>query len=162
MVRQADDIDDAGSPDEAVPGQGPGGPIQVITATSKVDVDRVEQLMVEGLPLPALAPWRSGVLFPPSPEAIPGWVMWLALRGGMPMGCCATFDDGSSVGLYGMAVDPGMRRRGAGRALIDAMRVRYPGMPSCLTATEEGFWLYASAGYHTVGLSAWWRRGGRP
>jgi GNAT superfamily N-acetyltransferase len=124
-------------------------------------VDQVERLMVEGLPLPALAPWRSGVLFPPDPSAIPGWIMWLAERGGTPMGCCATFDDGSSVGLYGMAVDLGMRRQGVGRALIDAMVARYPALPSCLTATEEGFWLYASAGYHTVGLSAWWRRGGR-
>jgi len=52
-----------------------------------------------------------------------------------------------------------MRRQGAGRAFIDAMVARYPGMPSCLTATEEGFWLYASAGYRTVGLAAWWRRG---
>jgi GNAT superfamily N-acetyltransferase len=100
------------------------------------------------------------VLFPPDPAGIPGWVMWLARRDGAPMGCCATFDDGSSVGLYGMAVDPGMRRQGAGRALIDAMVARYPGMPSCLTATEEGFWLYASAGYRTAGLAAWWR--GRP
>jgi hypothetical protein len=28
--------------------------------------------------------------------------MWLARRGGTPMGFCATFDDGSSVGPYGM------------------------------------------------------------
>jgi hypothetical protein len=38
------------------------------------------------------------------------------------------------------------------------MVARYPRLPSCLTATEEGSWLYASAGYRTVGLA--WPPGG--
>jgi GNAT superfamily N-acetyltransferase len=143
-----------------VAGRTTPGPIQVTAATSQADVDQVERLMVDGSPMPALAPWRSGVLFPPNPQAIHGWVMWLAQRDGTPMGCSATFDDGSSVGVYGMAVDPGMRRQGVGRALIDAILVRYPSVPSCLTATEDGFWLYALAGYHTVGLAGWWWRRG--
>lgn len=140
-------------------GRSTPGPIQVTVATSQADVDQVERLMVEGSPLPLMQPWRPGVLFPPNPQAIPGWVMWLAQRDGTPIGCAASFDDGSSVGVYGMAVDPGMRRQGAGRALIDAILVRYPSVPSCLTATEDGFWLYALAGYQTVGQACCWRRG---
>lgn len=155
MVRQAEVTRHAD-----VAGRTAPGPIQVTVATSRADVDQVERLMVDGSPMPTLAPWRSGVLFPPNPQAIPGWVMWLAQRDGTPIGCSATFDDGSSVGVYGMAVDPGMRRQGAGRALIDAILVRYPSVPSCLTATEDGFWLYALAGYHTVGLAGWWWRRG--
>lgn len=132
--------------------------VRVIAATSAADVDSVERLMVDALPLAALQPWRSGVLFPPDPANIPGWVMWLGLRGEVPTGCCATFDDGHFVGLYGMAVDAASRRQGVGRALLDAILARYSGRASCLTSTNDGFWLYASAGYCTVGQAAWWGR----
>lgn len=132
--------------------------IRVIAATSAADVDNVERLMVDGLPLAALQPWRSGVLFPPDPANIPGWVMWLGLRGDVPTGCCATFDDGHFVGLYGMAVDAAYRRQGVGRALLDAILAHYSGRASCLTSTNDGFWLYAAAGYCTVGQAAWWGR----
>lgn len=139
-------------------GPEPPGAIKIIAAQDQGTVDEVERVMVEGLPLPAKQPWRPGVLFPPAALAIPGWVMWLARRGDEPVGCCATFDDSSSVGLYGMAVQPGARRQGIGRALVAAIVGRYPGMPSCLAATDDGFWLYAGTGYHTVGLAALWRR----
>jgi GNAT superfamily N-acetyltransferase len=140
------------------PGPAPSGAIQVVAAQDQATVDEVERIMVEGLPLPAMQPWRAGVLFPPAALAIPGWVMWLARRGGEPAGCCATFEDSASVGLYGMAVQPGARRQGIGRALVAAIVRRYPGAPGCLTATDDGFWLYAGTGYYTVGLAGWWRR----
>jgi len=142
----------------AFPGPPPPAAIEVITAAKQQTTDEVERLMVDALPLPYLQPWRSGVLFPPAVQEIPGWVMWLALRDGEPLGCCATQDDGSSVGLYGMAVYPHARRQGTGRALIAAIVQRYPLVPGCLTSTDDGFWLYAGTGYHTVGVATWWRQ----
>src|SRR5215471_13572360 len=125
------------------PGPEPPGALQVVVAEAQATVDEVERVMVEDLPLPAKQPWRAGVLFPPDALAIPGWVMWLARRGDETVGCCATQDDSESVGLYGMAVPPSARRQGVGRALVAAIVKRYPGMPSCLTSTDDGFWLYA-------------------
>lgn len=132
--------------------------VRVTAAKSTADVDTVERLMVDGLPLSSLQPWRPGVLFPPDPANIPGWIMWLALADGAPAGCCGTFDDGHSAGLYGMAVDPALRRHGIGRAMLDVILDYYSGRTSCLTATPDGFWLYAAAGYRTVGQGSWWRR----
>lgn len=157
-------VRDAGPPPGDQSGsRGPEHPqplAAVITAAaSQQEADQVERVMVEGLPLPALQPWRPGVLFPPNPAAIPGWLMWLARVNGETAGSCASFHDGSSVGLYGMAVYPRFRRQGIGRLLVEAIAARYPGTVSCLTATDEGFWLYASAGYRTVGVATWWRRG---
>src|SRR6266487_491273 len=140
----------------ATGGDQAAGSIRVAIATSPADVNTVERLMVDCLPLTSLQPWRPGVLFPPDPARIPGWVMWLGLRDCGPAGCCATFDDGHMVGLYGMAVVPAMRRRGVGSTLLEAVFDYYPGRTSCLTATTGGFWLYASAGYRTVGLATWW------
>lgn len=134
------------------------GTLLVAPAASDQEVDMAERLMVEGLPIPALFPWRRGVLFPPDPVSIPGWVMWLAQLDGAPAGTAATFDDGSSVGLYGMAVGAQFRRRGVGTALLRGILSRHGDRPMCLTATDDGFWLYANAGFHTTGQAVWWRR----
>ena len=134
------------------------GAFGVRPVASGEEVDMAERLMVECLQMTALLPWRRGVLFPPDPVSIPGWVMWLAHLNGVPAGTAATFDDGSSVGLYGMAVDPQSRRRGVGTALLQGILSRYHDRPMCLTATDDGFWLYANAGFCTAGQAAWWRR----
>jgi GNAT superfamily N-acetyltransferase len=131
--------------------------IRVAPASTNEEVDAVERLMVQGLPIPTLLPWLRGVLFPPDPVEIPGWLMWLAWIDGIPAAAAATFDDGCTVGLYGMVTDPPQRRRGVGGALLAAILARFAGREMCLSATEEGFWLYARAGYATVGQAAWWR-----
>lgn len=145
---------------EPAPAPALDGAVEIVAARTDTDTDDVERLMVEGLGMRGLAPWRRGVLFPAAPAAIPGWVMWLARLGHTPVGTCATFDDGRSVGLYGMAVDEGYRRKGIGRALLAATLAgtAATSTPGTLTATDEGFRLYASAGFRTVGQAAWWRR----
>jgi GNAT superfamily N-acetyltransferase len=142
----------------AFPGPPPPGSIEVIAVDKQDGVDEVERVMVDASPIPAMQPWHSGVLFPPAALDVPGWVMWLARRDGETLGCCATQDDGSSVGLYGMAVYPHARRQGIGRALVAAIVQRYPAIPGCLASTDEGFWLYARTGYHTVGVATLWKQ----
>lgn len=154
MIRDA-----SASVTPGVAGEAPAGKsaaLRVIIAKSASEVDDVERLMVDAMPLAALQPWHHGVLFPADPANIPGWVMWLGLHAEVPIGCCATYDDEHTIGLYGMAVNSQHRRKGVGRTLLEVILRHYAGRSSCLTSTDDGFWLYASAGYRTVGQAAWW------
>ncbi len=127
-----------------------------------VDTDQLaadsERLTVDGMGMRGLQPWRPGVLYPPDPIAVHGWQLWLACLAGEAIGTCATQDDGTTVGIYGMTVLPTHQRRGVARRMLAAILDRFADRWTCLASSPEGRRLYDSAGYRTVGEAVWWRR----
>ncbi len=121
-----------------------------------------ERLTVDGMQMRGLQPWRPGVLYPPGPTTVHGWQLWLAELSGEPVGTCATQDDGTTVGIYGMTVLPSHQRRGVARGMLAAILARFADRWTCLASSPEGRRLYDSAGYRTVGEAVWWRRAAAP
>ena len=96
-------------------------------------------------------------MFPSAWGALRGRRSWLARRQGVTAGACVSWDDGTSVGLYWVAVLPEHRSQGVARALLERVLRAHPERPATLTATLLGEPLYRKLGFVEQGLATWWR-----
>jgi GNAT superfamily N-acetyltransferase len=135
----------------------PSEPLEVLEAVAPDQLEQMEYVVVEGFPIPGRWPWRSGEMFPPKWIDIAGRRSWLARRGGKPAGACVSWDDGSAVGVYWVAVLPEHRSQGVARALVEAVLRAHPHRPASLTATLLGEPLYRKLGFVAQGETVWWR-----
>lgn len=136
--------------------------VEVVEAVTPDELDLLEQVVVEGFPVPGRSPWRSGGMFPPSWSRVQGRRGWLARRDGVPAGGCVSWDDGHAVGLYWVAVLPEHRSCGVGRQLVERVLRVHPRRDAVLTATLLGEPLYRRLGFVTQGEATWWRYPGLP
>lgn len=119
------------------------------------DLRRFERTLVDAFPMPQLQPWIPGGLWDPPVLAITGHHLYIATLGGRVAGTSVAFDDGSSIGVYWVAVVPDLRGRGIGRALTEAAARSGP-HPAVLSSTALGLPLYRSMGFRPRGRVQWW------
>ena len=155
MVRPAGPVPDRSS--RAGAEAGPVGTVVALEARDEGDRAALERVVVDGFPMPARLPLRRGRMFPPACDALRGRRSWLARRGGEPAGGCVSWDDGTAVGLYWVAVLERHRSHGVGRTLLEAALRAHPERPATLTATLLGEPLYRRLGFVEQGVSTWWR-----
>lgn len=172
MVRPADPVTAAPvtaapvSADTAIAAPAPDGgsrrgrdlaALVVAEAVAEDDAAAVERVVVEGFPRPEHLPLRRGRMFPAPVERMAGRRSWLARRAGEPAGACVSWDDGTAVGLYWVAVLPEHRSYGVARSVLEAALRAHPGRPATLTATLLGEPLYKKLGFVEQAVSTWWR-----
>jgi GNAT superfamily N-acetyltransferase len=119
-----------------------------------------DRIVVEGFPLASYQPYQPGRLLPAGLLAMPHVSVFVADHLGEPAGTCMTVRDRHGVGgIYWVAVLPGHRREGIGRALMLAAMGELAGMPMVLCATELGAPLYRTLGFTTALEMTYWRTG---
>ncbi|AVT38525.1 hypothetical protein C6W10_21080 [Plantactinospora sp. BB1] len=134
------------------------GEARIVCVSDPEELAVAERTMVEGFPLPAFLPWRSGEALPAAVLAVPGWSVRLAYRRGEPAAATYTYDDGRVVGLYWLVTSPSHRSAGLGRALLTQAIAAHPDRPFTLVATDAGRPLYESLGFRTVATAGWYLR----
>ncbi len=88
-----------------------------------------------------------GELHPAGSDGFPGLTLLLAWRGGVPIGTALSVRHALGVVVSGVAVVPGERRRGVGRALTAAAALVAPGFPATLSASDLGRSAYRQLGF---------------
>ncbi|MFC1429314.1 GNAT family N-acetyltransferase [Streptacidiphilus sp. N1-3] len=131
--------------------------VSVEQALVEEDLALLERVVVQGFPMPGRMPLRRGRLFPAALDALDGRRAWLARRGGEAAGACVSWDDGTAVGLYWVAVLEPHRSHGVARALLEAALRAHPQRAATLTATLLGEPLYRKLGFVEQAVSTWWR-----
>jgi len=151
-------------PDAIPPDAGPSREQPDITVR-RVDGNQgllleAERTVAEGFPLTSFQPYRPGRVLPAGLLAMPHVAVFLADHRGESCGACMTVKDQHGVGgVYWVAVLPGHRRAGVGRALMLAAMRELAGMPMVLCATSQGAPLYRKLGFETALESTYWRSG---
>lgn len=143
----------------ADPAAGPaaGPAIEVVETRRESELADVERVVVEGFPVAARMPWRRGETFPAGWNTLGGRRSWLVRLQGEPAGACVSWDDGSSVGVYWVAVLPEHRSRGIAGELMETVLLAHPDRPAVLSATLLGEPLYRRLGFVEQGVATWWR-----
>jgi GNAT superfamily N-acetyltransferase len=119
-----------------------------------------DRIVVEGFPLASYQPYQPGRMLPAGLLAMPHISVFVADHLGEPAGTCMTVRDAHGVGgIYWVAVLPGHRRAGIGRALMLAAMDELAGLPMVLCATELGAPLYQTLGFSTALEMTYWRTG---
>jgi GNAT superfamily N-acetyltransferase len=154
MVRPAGPVEPR-LPAAGTPTAGPDA-VRVVEALAEEELAAHERVVVQGFPVPARMPLRRGRMFPAALSAVTGRRSWLARRQGEAAGACVSWDDGSAVGLYWVAVLERHRSHGVARALLEAALGAQPGRAATLTATLLGEPLYRRLGFVEQGVTTWW------
>ena len=117
-----------------------------------------DRIVVEGFPLASYQPYQPGRMLPAGLLAMPHVSVFVADHRGEPAGTCMTVRDAHGVGgIYWVAVLPGHRRAGIGRALMLAAMGELAGLPMVLCATALGAPLYRTLGFGTALQTTYWR-----
>jgi GNAT superfamily N-acetyltransferase len=130
--------------------------VEVVQALAESELAVTERVVVEGFPVPTRMPLRRGRMFPPALNELAGRRSWLALRRGEAAGACVSWDDGTAVGLYWVAVLERHRSHGVARMLLEAALGAHPLRAATLTATLLGEPLYRKLGFVEQGVTSWW------
>ena len=88
-----------------------------------------------------------GELHPVGSEGFPGLTLFLAWRGGIPIGTALTVRHPFGVVVTAVTVFPEERRRGVGRALTAAAVLVAPDLPATLAASDLGLSAYRQLGF---------------
>lgn len=131
--------------------------VEVVQAGRESELADVERVVVEGFPVAPRMPWRRGETFPAGWDSLAGRRSWLARLRGEPVGACVSWDDGTSVGVYWVAVLPEHRSQGIARELMATVLRTHPDRPAVLSATLLGEPLYRRLGFVEQGVATWWR-----
>lgn len=99
---------------------------------------------------------ESGSVFEDTVRArsAPGFTHLLAVLGGVPVGCAATFTHGEWGEVQHVLTVPALRHRGIGTALtVSALRAirAHGGRTAVLTSSPDGLRIYRGLGFRQVG-----------
>lgn len=146
----------------------PGGPlpappdgleiVEVQDAATCVDWETV---MVDGYPLPELAPATPGCLLPEPALAAPGWRHWVGYLDGRPVACSSAVVGEHHVDVENIAALEETRGRGVGRAITAVATAANPDLPAMLISSDLGRPVYERLGYRNLmRFTLWiWPRG---
>ncbi|MDP9295749.1 MAG: GNAT family N-acetyltransferase [Actinomycetota bacterium] len=141
----------------------PGMAAEIASVAPAAPPDGVELLRVSGLrelrqfweiqsAVFDMAPEVIRVYVPQATIFADGVTLFLARLNGKPVACCAAYEVEGSVGIFGVATLPDVRRRGIGTAVtaaaVDDARARAD--LAWLQATEEGLPVYRGMGFSEV------------
>jgi len=144
-------------PDAGPTGERPGITVRRVDGNEGLLLE-AERTVVEGFPLTSYRPYRPGQVLPAGLLAMPHLSVFVAELQGSSCGTCMTVKDQHGVGgIYWLAVLPGHRRAGIGRALMLAAMRELAGMPMVLCATSQGAPLYRELGFETARELTYWR-----
>lgn len=141
------------------PDPDPGG-VEVAEVSDAAELALAERVLVEGYPMPELAPLQTGQLL--GPGILAGAVrIWLARIDGEPVAVAAAHEHGDLTLVEYVATLPTARGRGAGAAVAWRATVADPERPAVLIASDDGRPVYERMGYRAVERwTAWLRPGG--
>jgi GNAT superfamily N-acetyltransferase len=122
------------------------------------ELERAEQVIVDGFPQPHLRPWTPGAALAPRVLDLRGWRVWLARQHGVPAAAGYTYDDGRAVGIYWLTTLPDHRGTGLGQALMTVMLAAHPRRVATLVATPVARRLYERLGFGAASSAAWYLR----
>jgi GNAT superfamily N-acetyltransferase len=138
----------------------PPGPAK-LRSVPQLDIRRVstaeelrtfERTLIEGYPVPDMDPAAVPLLF--ADGYLDGSsVAYLGLLDGQPVGAAAAHVAAGVNHVEFIAVQPGARGRGIGKALTAAATLTEPALPAVLIASDDGRPVYESLGY--VPLIRW-------
>ncbi len=132
------------------PVQPPAG--VVITATCEPLIfERTAFLAASGRP-----PRRAGELHPPGSEHYPGLHLYLAWRGGQPIGTALALVHSTGVTVSAVTVQASERRQGIGAALTARALQTGPALTATLSTSQIASSVYRRLGFVEVGTPVDW------
>lgn len=136
------------------------GAVEVREVREPAELAIAERVLVEGYPMPDLAPLSTGDLF--GPTLLDGPMrLWLAWLDGEPVAVAAAYLHAGATLVEYVATLPQARGKGAGAAVTWAATLADPSQPAFLVASDDGRPVYERMGY--IALERWtlWLRPGR-
>ncbi|WP_050348508.1 GNAT family N-acetyltransferase [Arsenicicoccus sp. oral taxon 190] len=101
-------------------------------------------------------PDRPGELHPRGSQRQAGLTLWLAVRGGRPVGTSLGIVASGCVTVSAVAVLPEARGRGIGSALTRSVIASAPTLPATLSASEDALGVYERLGFVALARSVHW------
>ncbi len=134
------------------------GELEIVQVTTQDLLADFEATSVEGFEAERVPRWAwhaPGVL------ADPRFRLWLGKVDGRGVGAAMAYADDDLIGIYGVTVVPGARRRGYGAALTWRAIQANPRLPAALQPSDMAVEMYQRLGFAPIGLFSAWRRAGR-
>ncbi len=134
------------------------GELEILEVTSADVLAEFEATSVvgfEGRSVPRFAQHAPGVLGDPC------FRLWLGKVQGHGVGAAMAYIADELVGIYGVTVVPGARRRGYGAALTWRATQADPGLPAALQPSDMAVHTYRRLGFAPIGQFSMWHRVGR-
>lgn len=134
------------------------GELEIVQVTTRDLLADFEATSVEGFEAERVPRWAwhaPGVL------ADPRFRLWLGKVDGRGVGAAMAYADDDLIGIYGVTVVPGARRRGYGAALTWQAIQANPRLPAALQPSDRAVAMYRRLGFAPIGLFSAWRRAGR-
>jgi GNAT superfamily N-acetyltransferase len=136
------------------------GELEIVQVTTADLLADFEATSVEGFEaaenVPRFAGHAPGVL------ADPRFLLWLGKVDGRGVGAAMAYAGDDLIGIYGVTVVPGVRRRGYGAALTWQAIQADPRLPAALQPSDMAVEMYRRLGFAPIGYFSAWRRAGRP
>ena len=134
------------------------GELEILEVTSADVLAEFEATSVvgfEGESVPRFAHHAPGVL------ADPCYRLWLGSVQGLGVGAAMAYVADDLIGIYGVTVVPGARRRGYGAALTWRAIQADPRLPATLQPSDMAVRMYRRLGLAPIGHLSGWHRAGR-
>jgi GNAT superfamily N-acetyltransferase len=129
------------------------GELEIVEVTSAEVLADFEATSVIGFETATVSrfAWHApGVL------ADPRFLMWLAKVDGRGVGAAMAYAGDDLIGIYGVTVVPGARRRGYGAALTWHAIRAYPRLPAALQPSDMAVAMYQRLGFAPIGHFSGW------
>lgn len=121
--------------------------VEVRPVTDAASARDWERALVEGFPLPELAPAAPGCLLPAPAVGAGTWRHWVAYLDDRPVGTAAATVGDHHVDVQFVATVESARGKGIGRALAATATLAQPSLPALLVASDLGRPVYDRLGY---------------
>ncbi len=129
--------------------------LEVTSADVLAEFEAVSVIGFESQSVPRYAWHAPGVL------ADPRFRSWLGKVDGRGVGAAMAYVPDDLIGIYGVTVVPGARRRGYGAALTWQAIQANPRLPAALQPSDMAIEMYRRLGFAPIGHFSAWHRAGR-
>jgi hypothetical protein len=128
--------------------------LEIVEVRSSAALAEFEQVSAAGFE----SSLPRGGWHPPAVLDDPRFRVWIARVEGKSVGAAMAYVGDAVVGVYGVAVTPGARRRGYGAALTWCATRVEPGLPAALQPSAMAVGVYRRLGYAPIGEFTAWHR----
>ena len=143
-------------PGRGLPPAPPG--LRIEPVTDEVGLRVWEDVVVAGYPLPDVAPYLPGGIYPSRVLTDGRFRFWLGWHDGRPVGVAAAFVSHGVNNVLIVATLPEARGRGFGQALTWRAALAEPGLPAVLLSSDDGRPVYDRMGFFPLFRFTLWHR----